>query len=74
MFVCDQPSNDKEEAQTQFSNFLTSQAKPLHSEIVKEMLRYALAQRIIFSQGFFSLWVKGLNGNVSEATVTESVC
>ena len=37
--VCDQPSNDKEEAQTQFSNFLTSQAKPLHSEIVKEMLR-----------------------------------
>ena len=37
--VCDQPSNDKEEAQTQFSNFLTSQAKPLHSGIVKEILR-----------------------------------
>ena len=30
----DQPSNDKEEAQAQFSNFLTSQAKPLHSELV----------------------------------------
>ena len=35
----DQPSNDKEEAQAQFSNFLTSQAKPLHSGIVKVMLR-----------------------------------
>ena len=37
----DQPSNDKEEAQAQFSNFLTSQAKPLHSELVKEMLLFS---------------------------------